>query len=64
MTIECRKCGEPKEVSCTEEQYQNFVNGMLIQNAMPNVPAGERELLISGYCDDCFKKLFREEEDE
>ena len=32
----------------------------LIQDALPRVPKEERELLISGYCDDCWKKLFRE----
>lgn len=65
MTVFCAKCGEPKTVSCTDEEYIAWKDGgALIQNALPHVPKGERELLISGYCDDCWKRLFRDEEDE
>ena len=34
----------------------------LRQSAMPNVPADERELLISGICGPCFDAMFREED--
>lgn len=60
MTVWCVKCREPKTVSCTDDEYVAWKNsGALIQNAMPNVPKEERELLISGYCGDCWEKLFR-----
>lgn len=61
MTIECRVCGEPKEVRCTPEQYQAWVNGKLIQAAMPDTPAAERELLVSGLCGGCFERMFHGE---
>jgi hypothetical protein len=65
MTIDCVKCGQPQVVSCTDAQYVDWKeNNRLIQNAMPDVPKAERELLISGYCDSCFKRLFRDEEGE
>ena len=35
----------------------------LIQNAMPNLSADDRELLISGICGPCFDKMFPPEEE-
>jgi hypothetical protein len=63
IMIECRLCKVPKKVSCTLEQYGAWRNGALIQDAMPNVPKDERELLISGTCGACFDKLFPSEDD-
>lgn len=37
-----------RDVPCTPEQYAKWEAGMHIQDAMPNVPAEEREFLISG----------------
>ena len=65
MTVECRTCGSDRVVSCTDEQYIAWKEKhMLIQNAMPDVPKAERELLISGICGTCFERMFREEEEE
>jgi len=65
MTVRCVKCWQDQVVSCTDEQYLRWKDsGLPIQRAMPDVPAAERELLISGYCDDCFKALFPDEEDD
>lgn len=36
------------DVPCTQAQYDAWVNGALIQNAMPDVPAELREFLITG----------------
>jgi hypothetical protein len=64
MTVYCVKCGRPQAVSCTDEQYRDWrENHQLIQRAMPNVPAEERELLLSGYCSACFQALFPDEEE-
>jgi hypothetical protein len=42
--------GEEREMDLpiTEEQLNNWKNGMLIQNAMPNLTPAQREFLISG----------------
>ncbi len=58
MKVTCRICKQEKEVNVTKEQYQALAKGALIQNAMPNVPSDERELLISGMCGKCFDNLF------
>jgi len=66
MTIEkqCHHCGEMKTVHCTEEQFWAWQNGALIQNAMPGTSKEERELLVSGTCGECWKEIFRYDEDE
>lgn len=56
--VPCQLCHEIKEVHCTDEQYQNWQDGMLIQQAMPDVPAEERDLLMSGICSECFDRIF------
>jgi len=56
-------CGASFPLDVTDEQIANWRNGALIQRAMPNLTADERELLISGYCGTCFDKLFPPEPD-
>lgn len=63
LNITCDVCKIEKPVHCTDEHYQRWRDGELIQRAMPDVPAGERELLVSGVCGECFDKLFGEEEE-
>lgn len=63
MIAACRVCGRDYAVSCTDAQYLDWKeNHRLIQNAMPDVPKAERELLISGTCGACFEKLFKEDD--
>lgn len=62
MNVTCQLCGETKTVNCTQEQYNKWKAGELIQRAMPNVPPDERELLISGTCGTCFDNMFPEED--
>jgi hypothetical protein len=40
------------EIDVTEEQLQKWQDGMLIQNAMPNLTAGEREFIKTGVTDE------------
>ena len=65
MTIEimtsCPFCGEPNVITISQEEYENYyIKGMLIQDAMPDLTATEREMLISGICPSCQKGLFGE----
>lgn len=36
------------DIDITQEQYDAWMNGMLIQDAMPNISPDDREFLISG----------------
>jgi len=46
------------------EDLRKWQNGELIQRAMPYLKPYEREILISGTCEGCYKKLFGDDEDE
>ena len=64
MIVQCVKCGGDIVVSCADAQYLDWKeNDRLIQDAMPDVPRAEREMLLSGYCDACFERLFPDEDD-
>jgi len=43
---------------------RKWQTGTLIQYAMPYLSAAERELLISGTCDECFQKLIPPDDEE
>ena len=50
------------DVDVTDEQYKLWENGTLIQDAMPNITAEEREFIVSGCTPEDFDFLFPEEE--
>lgn len=58
VLVHCSVCLKEKEITVTQEEFKNWQEGMLIQNAMPKLTPGDRELLLSGTCDDCFDKMF------
>lgn len=56
--VACRCCGEHFSLNLSVSALQAWQNGELIQNAMPELSADERELLISHTCGDCWEKMF------
>jgi len=56
--VNCHMCDKEHTVEVFEEDYHRWEAGELIQDAMPYLSAGERELLISGTCESCFYRLF------
>lgn len=66
VIVNCPYCGKESNVLLTPEQwsrYNRYLSGKgHIQNALPDLSAEERELLITGICEECWKKL--EEDDE
>lgn len=65
ITIEvtCMMCRQMKALQLPVSGYAAYKAGMLIQRAMPSVPDGDRELLISQTCGPCFDALFEEGDD-
>ena len=58
----CRICKIPYALKVKKDDYADYCNnGKLIQNCFPYLTAGERELIISGICDTCFNKMFKNE---
>lgn len=54
----CPECGKRGQVVVDEQAYFDWKNGMLIQDAMPNLSADERELLITGTHPACWEAMF------
>ena len=62
LTVTCPFCGKKETVTAQTIDFLEWNNGVCIQNAMPYLSASDRELLISGICKECQKKIFGEEE--
>lgn len=43
-----------KEIPVTQKQLEDWENGTLIQNAMPNLSASDREFIKTGLVDEDF----------
>lgn len=60
----CPICGRGNEVWANEEDYFDWsFDGVLVQNAFPYLSADEREMLISGICPECWKKMWGDDDE-
>ncbi len=59
----CKICLDEKEVEVSGPAFIAWHKGELIQDAMPEISAADRELLVSGVCGTCFDKMFPPEEE-
>ena len=59
IAIRCPFCGTIHYVEVNEKNYEAWINGELIQNAMPELSPTEREQLISNLCPKCQEDIFR-----
>tara|TARA_B110000467_G_C18174034_1_gene396825 strand:- start:140 stop:343 length:204 start_codon:yes stop_codon:yes gene_type:complete len=50
-------------IAVTEEQIKKWQEGMMIQDAMPDLTANEREFLINGVTPDEWKKYMGAEDE-
>lgn len=57
-TPTCIVCRKPGEIVLTEDQYNRLKSGAAIQEALPELTADERELLISGIHPNCWDEMF------
>jgi len=53
-----------KELDITKEQYQAWLTGAKIQDAMPNLSPGDREFILTGITDDEWDEIFAKDEEE
>lgn len=54
----CSMCDAITTVYAKPEDVWRWEDGTLIQDAMPYLKPSEREVLISGLCYECQKKIF------
>lgn len=60
----CPFCKTKSEVVVPTEGYSRWVQGELIQRAMPTVPPTSREFLKTGICRNCQETLFDLDDDD
>ncbi len=57
VTVDCKHCEKTFEIECLAINYKDWKKGKEVaQDAFPYLSAEERELLVSGTCDECWKK--------
>lgn len=62
--VQCRGCGITFPIVVNEDDYIDWKSGEgFIQDIMGYLSAGDRELLISNTCSECFDKMFGLDED-
>ena len=66
MGCQCRQCGKVVYLNATLAQWKEYhsPNRRHIQDIFPEFTPGERELLISGMCDECFNDVFGQDDDD
>lgn len=60
----CPFCGHVSEIWVDDEVLKRMEDGERIQDILPELPASEREVLISGICIDCQEEVFSDPEEE
>jgi hypothetical protein len=62
----CPLCKKDWHIDVDTHNYAMWRNNMcLIQDAFPDMGPSDRELLISGICNDCWQTMFKpDDEDE
>ena len=64
VVVPCHSCHVPQEILNVPVQgLADWQGGELIQNALPELNADQRELLISGTCPTCWDEMFPPEEE-
>ena len=58
LLIKCLMCRKEYQIPCFLEDAKSYKAGEKIQDCFPYLSAGDRELLISQVCNDCFDSAF------
>ena len=56
----CPECGKVHSFEVEEADWIKWQEGALIQRAFPYLNDNQRESLITGYCSECWDKLFKD----
>lgn len=61
----CPMCGKAYELTVPTDGYFAWrVEGALVQDAFPEMSASDREMLISGICEECQEDIFGDDFEE
>lgn len=65
MDVPCKYCGVVYQIIADREDVTAWLSGSgYIQDILGYLSPAERELLISGTCDNCWKNMFGDDLDE
>lgn len=65
MDVACKYCGVVYQIIADREDVTAWLSGSgYIQDILGYLSPAERELLISGTCDNCWKNMFGDDLDE
>ena len=64
VDVDCQYCDTSHAVKVNPDQYKQWKQGVFIQDAMPQLSANDRELLMTRTCPACWDKMFPPDEDE
>ena len=65
MYARCMDCRRKYEVRCSPLQWRLLTEeGRLIQDVFPRLTSGDREVFISGICNECYAKFMNQVEKE
>lgn len=62
IEVKCRWCGKLTYIEVYESDFEDFCNGRMRASDFHYLKSSERELLISQTCDDCWNKMFPDED--
>lgn len=63
--IECPHCHKVIKLPIKEEELLAWnPNEQFVQEAFPELTPGQREMLLSGLCEECWNEIFSEEDEE
>ena len=62
LELECMYCDYKEVITVSEADYISWHNGQFIQDAFPYLTAGQRELMISNTCDNCWNRFFPDDD--
>jgi hypothetical protein len=64
LSISCPFCGNKNTVMVESQDYADWRNGKLAQDAFDYLSADDREIIISGVCPTCWSQTFGDDEDD
>lgn len=62
-TPTCPVCGQADELVLPADGHMRWLSGELVQEALPGLPAADREVLVTGIHPACWNEMFPPEDD-
>ena len=62
VEVRCPVCGKSYTVTVLRDEFIKWRNGGRIQECMPSLSDEDREALLTGICEDCWNKMYGEDD--